>query len=209
MSPKLPASIVTGHLDSCCTECGACVSEPQPQVAWETTRRALIRAEAERDALLLESRAVFAQLRTAVYGAPTNGPDTSWVLMDVELMIANGREAAAERDLLAAQVAKLETLKNDTPAEAMATSGTCTCWRGFPRDYSASPSREAACAVHGAGLNQDNDTPDQWSAAIDEAHPTRSGSHKQYGIAMTMVSHRHSKGSLVALVNWLLTRVAK
>lgn len=50
------------------------------------------------------------------------------------------------------------------------------------------------------------DVDDEWSDAIKAAHPTRSGSHEDYGIAMKMVGHRHSKGELVALVNWLLVR---
>ena len=51
------------------------------------------------------------------------------------------------------------------------------------------------------------DVRDQWSDAITAAHPTRSGSHDEYGVAMQMVGHRHSKGALVALVNWLLVRL--
>jgi hypothetical protein len=48
------------------------------------------------------------------------------------------------------------------------------------------------------------DVGDEWTAAIDAAHPTRSGSHETWGVAMQMVGHRHSKGQLVALVNWLM-----
>lgn len=52
------------------------------------------------------------------------------------------------------------------------------------------------------------DVPDEWTAAIRAAHPAHgSGSHDEYGIAMQMVGHRHSKGELVALVNWLLVRL--
>jgi hypothetical protein len=51
------------------------------------------------------------------------------------------------------------------------------------------------------------DVKDEWSEAIHAAHPTRSESHDEYGIAMQMVGHRHSKGELVALVNWLLVRL--
>ena len=51
------------------------------------------------------------------------------------------------------------------------------------------------------------DVPDGWTAAIAAAHPARSKSHEEYGVAMRMVSHRHSKGALVALVNWLLVRL--
>jgi hypothetical protein len=47
---------------------------------------------------------------------------------------------------------------------------------------------------------------DEWTERIKAAHPTRSGSHDEYGIAMRMVGHRHSKGELVALVNWLLVQ---
>ncbi len=50
------------------------------------------------------------------------------------------------------------------------------------------------------------DVADEWSEAIKAAFPTRSGSHDEYATAMQMVGHRHSKGELVALVNWLLVR---
>jgi hypothetical protein len=50
---------------------------------------------------------------------------------------------------------------------------------------------------------------DEWGPAIHDAHPVRSGSHDTYGVAMQMVGHRHSKGELVALVNWLLVRIGK
>jgi hypothetical protein len=53
------------------------------------------------------------------------------------------------------------------------------------------------------------DVDDEWTAAIKEAHPTKSGSHEEWGQAMKMVGHRHSKGELVALVNWLLVRLRK
>ena len=48
------------------------------------------------------------------------------------------------------------------------------------------------------------DVPDEWTDAIKLTHPSRSESHDEYGVAMQMVGHRHSKGELVALVNWLL-----
>lgn len=54
-----------------------------------------------------------------------------------------------------------------------------------------------------------DDKQDRWTAAIDAAFPTRSGSHEQYAIAMQMVGNRHSKGALVALVNWLLVEQEK
>lgn len=47
---------------------------------------------------------------------------------------------------------------------------------------------------------------DEWTGAINDAFPTRSGSHDEYAVAMQMVGHRRSKGELVALVNWLLVR---
>ena len=53
------------------------------------------------------------------------------------------------------------------------------------------------------------DVADEWTAAIQTAFPTRSESHDKYGIAMQMVGHRHSKGALVALVNWLLVEQGK
>lgn len=51
------------------------------------------------------------------------------------------------------------------------------------------------------------DVKDEWTEAIDAAFPTRSGSHDEWGVAMKMVGHRHSKGELVSLVNWLLVRL--
>ena len=50
---------------------------------------------------------------------------------------------------------------------------------------------------------------DEWSEDIHAAFPTRSDSHEEYATAMQMVGHRHSKGALVALVNWLLVRLRK
>lgn len=41
---------------------------------------------------------------------------------------------------------------------------------------------------------------------IEAAFPTRSGNHEAYGEAMRLVGACRSKGRLVALVNWLLTR---
>lgn len=53
-------------------------------------------------------------------------------------------------------------------------------------------------------MNPWEDVKDEWTPAIRAAHPTRSDSHEEYATAMQMVGHRHSKGELVALVNWLL-----
>ena len=41
---------------------------------------------------------------------------------------------------------------------------------------------------------------------INAAHPLRSGNHARYQEAMRLVGACHSKGRLVALVNWLLAR---
>jgi hypothetical protein len=48
------------------------------------------------------------------------------------------------------------------------------------------------------------DVKDEWSPAIKAAFPTNSESHEQYATAMKMVSNRHSKWALIALINWLL-----
>jgi hypothetical protein len=52
------------------------------------------------------------------------------------------------------------------------------------------------------------DVRDEWSDAISKAHPARDGStmqdHDRYAVVMRIVGNRHSKGTLVALVNWLL-----
>lgn len=51
-----------------------------------------------------------------------------------------------------------------------------------------------------------SDKPDEWSEAIYAAFPTKSGSHEEYGMAMRMVRNRHSKGEVLALINWLLVK---
>ena len=53
------------------------------------------------------------------------------------------------------------------------------------------------------------DVDDEWTQAIANAHPARSGSHATYAVAMRMVGHRHGKFALVSLVNWLLVRLAR
>lgn len=50
------------------------------------------------------------------------------------------------------------------------------------------------------------DADDEWTESIKSAHPTRAGTYDEYAMAMRMVGHRHSKGELVALVTWLLTK---
>ena len=58
-------------------------------------------------------------------------------------------------------------------------------------------------AIHNAPWE---DKDDEWTSAIHDAFPTRSGSHKEYAIARRMVGNRHGKGALIDLVNWLLVR---
>ncbi len=50
------------------------------------------------------------------------------------------------------------------------------------------------------------DADDQWTKQVRAAHPSTSNSHMEYATALRMVSNRHSKSALVALVNWLLLR---
>lgn len=45
--------------------------------------------------------------------------------------------------------------------------------------------------------------------AIRDAHPLYTGRHDLYDEAMRLVGAKHSRGALVALVNWLLSRVAQ
>ena len=53
----------------------------------------------------------------------------------------------------------------------------------------------------------DSDKPIPEDAAINASHPLDTGRHELYAHAMRMVGAKHSKGALVALVNWLLHRV--
>jgi len=53
------------------------------------------------------------------------------------------------------------------------------------------------------------DEVDQYTPAIDAAHPENGGSHAHFMQALEMVNHRHGKYPLVNLVNWLLNDKAK
>jgi len=64
--------------------------------------------------------------------------------------------------------------------------------------------RDAARQPH---LQEWADRDDEWTEEIKAAHPTRSGSHAEYGTAMRMIGNRHSKSALVELVNWMLLRL--
>jgi predicted HAD superfamily Cof-like phosphohydrolase len=55
---------------------------------------------------------------------------------------------------------------------------------------------------HSMGTWEDRD--DEWSGDIRDSHPTRTGTHDEWGTAMKMVGNRHSKSALVALVHFLL-----
>jgi hypothetical protein len=76
-------------------------------------------------------------------------------------------------------------------------------WRGGYAAVQAERTRVASLQW------EDAEVPDEWTEQIKAAFPTRSGSHDEYAKAMKMVGSRHSKGELVALVNWLLVSLKK
>ena len=51
------------------------------------------------------------------------------------------------------------------------------------------------------------DRPTELDSEIRAAHPIRSGNHERYALAREMVSARHSKVSLINLVNYLLSKI--
>lgn len=51
------------------------------------------------------------------------------------------------------------------------------------------------------------DAPTDLDAEIAAAHPMLTGNHKRYAYAMELISARHSKGSLIDLVNYLLSKI--
>jgi len=90
----------------------------------------------------------------------------------------------------------------------------CACRAIERRVQSEIDSRQAAPIDYATAMRMIaieplwEDTEDEWTARIKASLPTRSGSHEQYATAMRMIKNRHSKGSLVALVNWLLVDLA-
>lgn len=104
------------------------------------------------------------------------------------------------------------TAEPKTRLVAHVPEGTCVV--GTPADTIVDTATGERMALH-ADLskciplhpNEWEDQRDEWTDKINEAHPTRSGSHDEYATAMQMVGHRHSKGALVELVNWLLVKL--
>ena len=81
-------------------------------------------------------------------------------------------------------------------------------------EYLCTCGKDTACVIHATWLLRDDlllaswgDTPLPEDQAIDATFPTRSGRHDLYDEARRLVGARHSKGGLIALVNWLLHRV--
>lgn len=94
-----------------------------------------------------------------------------------------------------------------THNEGCGCSGCYASWVEWRGGYAAAQSAKPAIDALKEQVRQAlhwEDVEDEWTSLIKAAHPTRSGSHDEYGIAMKMVGHRHSKGELVSLVNWLL-----
>lgn len=76
---------------------------------------------------------------------------------------------------------------------------------GIPEEVRMTVNKmRALIAQHEAQQAAWDDKPDEWSAAIEAAHPIRSKAHDAYATAMKMVGNRRSKGALVDLVCWLL-----
>lgn len=69
------------------------------------------------------------------------------------------------------------------------------------------PTKTTETGLPKVASDWDDDREDRWSERIAKAHPTNTGLHTHYAIAMEMVGNRHSKGALVELVNWLLTEM--
>ena len=53
------------------------------------------------------------------------------------------------------------------------------------------------------------DRDDEYTDAINEAHPTNTNRHDVYEKAMRLVGNRHSKYALINLVNYLLVKAEK
>lgn len=118
----------------------------------------------------------------------------------------NGNHPLGTDCLMSPEALRKQSRINDAYAitpEVLAEEWLFSRWAGYGDEIRASLTELIRTAQTEAVWS---DKPDEWSEKIREAFPTRSGSHEQYGIAMTMVSNRHSKGALVALVNWLLVR---
>jgi hypothetical protein len=75
-----------------------------------------------------------------------------------------------------------------------------------PADSKAALDRMIAEARADALSGLWEDKPDALTAAVDATHPVYTKDYKTYTEALELVSSRHSKGSLVGLVNYLLVQ---
>jgi hypothetical protein len=129
-------------------------------------------------------------LETAADGKGLLGPSPRILhgaAQEIDRLTSELAEARAERTSAAGEVTRL-----------LATNAQINADRDMVRSELAEARAELEQALNW------EDIEDAWTAAITAAHPTRSGSHGEYRTAMKMVGHRHSKGELVSLVNWLL-----
>lgn len=98
-------------------------------------------------------------------------------------------------------------------------AGDFVLGRHVPRSADATPDEEMAkcpmCEGNGLLTKEEQglawigggDKPLPEDGDIKAAFPTRTDRHDLYGEAMRLVGARHSKGGLLALVNWLLFRL--
>ncbi len=127
---------------------------------------------------------------------------------DLTLLVAEAKGNCAERfyqamkALVDVQIARSITLVTQL-GEAEKERDAAIAVGDALRQRAKIAERQAEDALHW------EDVDDEWTVRIDAVHPVRSGSHETYGVAMKMVGNRHSKGSLVALVSWLLVRVER
>jgi len=102
--------------------------------------------------------------------------------------------------------------QTDTPqTDAHIKAQTHTCSPSVNPDFARSLERELNEARRRLAMEwSKEEVEDQWAADIDTAHPANYGADdSQVDTALEMVSHRHRKWSLVALVNWLLLEQKK
>ena len=87
-------------------------------------------------------------------------------------------------------------------------------WPGYRICFDAAEAKELLASLAWvleveAPAETFKDEVDGYTETVKAAYPTRSGSHDEYALAMSMVGSRQSKGELVALVNWLLVLIKR
>ncbi len=109
-------------------------------------------------------------------------------------------------------ITRCDICDHEQSVEPRTSFGCLNCKQGYDADDCCMtivlrPEQKALLKEQACAGIWDNDKPLPEDAAIMAAHPMSTGDHARYDVARRLVNAKYSKGALVELVNWLLSRI--